>query len=536
MDANRSGDNGRRNILQTVRRAKTLIPAEAKDNMYWIKRRKNNEAARKSRDAKRRTEVEVNQRAIDLEKENIILRNELRLLKNRFGIPVSEPYLSEDTVVHPRTSPPPQVTNSKVHPRASSPQVTTSPGSSSSQGLADVGTAPMGHQMKCEASIPSPPPLLLPLHNMTTKKKTIHNNVVMAVNTSHFRNMADYSDRHPNEAAANMNGAYGMSYIQGHHYYPPPAVYPYSVNYPNITPHVHRPTPPGLSNSVLQYDHSSHFGNHEVVYSNLTAGYYNRPIQEQSTYNDGCNNPPREPTPQEKIHYSNNGTEYGETSGSTTESDEEMVNMYDTRVTKGGKMAGNGLLTKTGIYKRGSREETPETTESVTGVYNRGNHGNRALTPKTTESVTDMYKRGNHGNRAQTPETTESVTDMYKRDNHGNRTQTPETTESVSGMYKRGNHGNMSQFHKTTESVREEETPCKDVSDIETSITEGDDEVSVPSRIDTVQPDATDEHPGQVMGIDDGNLKKRLIQLSAEFDKIKSQMMPTKQQPADNQP
>ena len=272
MDVNRSGDNGRRNILQTARRAKTLIPAEAKDNMYWIKRRKNNEAARKSRDAKRRTEVEVNQRAIDLEEENIILRNELRLLKTRFGIPVSEPYLSEDTAVHhPRTSPPSQVTNSKVHPRTP-PQVTTSPGSSSSQVYADVGTAPMGHQMKCEASIPPPPPLLLPVHNMTTKKKTIHNNVVMAVNTSHFRNMADYSDRHPNEAAVDMNGAYGMSYVQGHHYYPPPAVYPYSVNYPNITPHVHRPTPPRLSNSVLQYDHSSHFGNHEVVYSNLTAG------------------------------------------------------------------------------------------------------------------------------------------------------------------------------------------------------------------------------------------------------------------------
>ena len=55
---------------------------DIKDDAYWERRRKNNEAAKRSRDARRAKEDEIAIRAAFLEQENLKLRFELANLKN----------------------------------------------------------------------------------------------------------------------------------------------------------------------------------------------------------------------------------------------------------------------------------------------------------------------------------------------------------------------------------------------------------------------------------------------------------------------
>merc|ERR1711962_432350 len=60
---------------------KIYVPLEAKDEKYWDRRRKNNIAAKRSRDARRIKENQISMRAAFLEKENNALRSELMALK-----------------------------------------------------------------------------------------------------------------------------------------------------------------------------------------------------------------------------------------------------------------------------------------------------------------------------------------------------------------------------------------------------------------------------------------------------------------------
>ena len=53
------------------------VPEYMKDELYWSRRRKNNEAAKQSREAKRRKENQIVMRAAFLENENTKLRDEL---------------------------------------------------------------------------------------------------------------------------------------------------------------------------------------------------------------------------------------------------------------------------------------------------------------------------------------------------------------------------------------------------------------------------------------------------------------------------
>ena len=59
-----------------------MMPEENKDGAYWDRRRKNNEAAKRSRDARRAKEDEIAIRAALLEQENLKLRVEVAALKN----------------------------------------------------------------------------------------------------------------------------------------------------------------------------------------------------------------------------------------------------------------------------------------------------------------------------------------------------------------------------------------------------------------------------------------------------------------------
>ncbi|XP_051572615.1 nuclear factor interleukin-3-regulated protein-like [Myxocyprinus asiaticus] len=70
----------------TARRKREFIPYEKKDEGYWDKRKKNNEAAKRSREKRRVNDMVLENRVLALLEENARLRAELLALKFRFGL------------------------------------------------------------------------------------------------------------------------------------------------------------------------------------------------------------------------------------------------------------------------------------------------------------------------------------------------------------------------------------------------------------------------------------------------------------------
>ncbi|XP_059414978.1 hepatic leukemia factor-like [Carassius carassius] len=64
---------------------KVFIPEDLKDDRYWVRRKKNNIAAKRSRDARRLKENQIAIRAGFLEKENTVLRQEVADLRKELG-------------------------------------------------------------------------------------------------------------------------------------------------------------------------------------------------------------------------------------------------------------------------------------------------------------------------------------------------------------------------------------------------------------------------------------------------------------------
>ncbi|XP_006002024.1 thyrotroph embryonic factor isoform X1 [Latimeria chalumnae] len=64
---------------------KVFVPDEQKDDKYWSRRRKNNIAAKRSRDARRLKENQIVVRAAFLEKENMALKTEVAELRKEVG-------------------------------------------------------------------------------------------------------------------------------------------------------------------------------------------------------------------------------------------------------------------------------------------------------------------------------------------------------------------------------------------------------------------------------------------------------------------
>ena len=58
--------------------SQNFVPDEKKDEKYWERRKKNNDAARMSREAKRQKENQIIMRAAHLETENSSLRSEIK--------------------------------------------------------------------------------------------------------------------------------------------------------------------------------------------------------------------------------------------------------------------------------------------------------------------------------------------------------------------------------------------------------------------------------------------------------------------------
>ncbi|XP_073500405.1 thyrotroph embryonic factor isoform X2 [Phyllobates terribilis] len=64
---------------------KVYVPEDLKDEKYWNRRKKNNVAAKRSRDARRLKENQITVRAAFLEKENTALRTEVAELRKELG-------------------------------------------------------------------------------------------------------------------------------------------------------------------------------------------------------------------------------------------------------------------------------------------------------------------------------------------------------------------------------------------------------------------------------------------------------------------
>ncbi|KTG40117.1 hypothetical protein cypCar_00001413 [Cyprinus carpio] len=79
----------------TCRRKREFISDEKKDESYWEKRRKNNEAAKRSREKRRLNDMVLENRVMALNEENVRLKTELLQLKLRFGLISSASYMEK---------------------------------------------------------------------------------------------------------------------------------------------------------------------------------------------------------------------------------------------------------------------------------------------------------------------------------------------------------------------------------------------------------------------------------------------------------
>lgn len=94
----------------SARRKREFIPNEKKDEGYWDKRRKNNEAAKRSREKRRANDMVLERRVLGLLEENARLKAELLALKLRFGLikdasdvsilPLSAPLCAQPSTTH----------------------------------------------------------------------------------------------------------------------------------------------------------------------------------------------------------------------------------------------------------------------------------------------------------------------------------------------------------------------------------------------------------------------------------------------------
>ncbi|XP_059847956.1 uncharacterized protein LOC132406378 [Hypanus sabinus] len=83
---------GRGRASATSRRKREFISDEKKDASYWEKRRKNNEAAKRSREKRRISDMVLENRVLALNEENVRLKSELLSLQLRFGLITSAAY------------------------------------------------------------------------------------------------------------------------------------------------------------------------------------------------------------------------------------------------------------------------------------------------------------------------------------------------------------------------------------------------------------------------------------------------------------
>lgn len=80
------GNHLQRKDLFSQRKQREFIPDNKKDESYWDRRRRNNEAAKRSREKRRYNDMILEQRVVELSKENHFLKAQLTAIKERYGI------------------------------------------------------------------------------------------------------------------------------------------------------------------------------------------------------------------------------------------------------------------------------------------------------------------------------------------------------------------------------------------------------------------------------------------------------------------
>lgn len=83
-------------LYPSQRKMKRTVPDSDKDERYWEKRKRNNMAAKKSRENKRMADAEMRKTVLLLEQENALLKKEVALLKAQIGIPDSHSVLTAE--------------------------------------------------------------------------------------------------------------------------------------------------------------------------------------------------------------------------------------------------------------------------------------------------------------------------------------------------------------------------------------------------------------------------------------------------------
>ncbi|XP_076353394.1 uncharacterized protein LOC143248676 isoform X2 [Tachypleus tridentatus] len=86
-----------------MRKQREFIPDFKKDYNYWDRRRRNNEAAKRSRQKRRLNDLVLETKVLELTKENAILRAELGAIRDKYDIS-SQPMVSPDQVQLPHPS------------------------------------------------------------------------------------------------------------------------------------------------------------------------------------------------------------------------------------------------------------------------------------------------------------------------------------------------------------------------------------------------------------------------------------------------
>ena len=84
------------NSSKIVRKQREFIPDFKKDEGYWSKRRKNNEAAKRSREKRRMNDVAMAQKILELTTENTNLKRELEAIKRNFGLRIDQQFPIDD--------------------------------------------------------------------------------------------------------------------------------------------------------------------------------------------------------------------------------------------------------------------------------------------------------------------------------------------------------------------------------------------------------------------------------------------------------
>lgn len=102
-------------VRKGPRRKREFIPEERKDDLYWEKRRKNNEAAKRSREKRRLNDYALETHLMALKEENARLSAELMAIKLHFGLVHSAAFIDQQSNHHPLSSAQPTTAPDAYH-------------------------------------------------------------------------------------------------------------------------------------------------------------------------------------------------------------------------------------------------------------------------------------------------------------------------------------------------------------------------------------------------------------------------------------